>query len=78
MTRNITLSLPDDLVRRAKVIAAQRDTSVSALVADLLRQLTGPSPDFAEVWAQEVRLMQSGSDLSLGKVTWARGDLHER
>jgi hypothetical protein len=32
-TRNITLTLPAELVRRAKVIAATRDTSVSGLVA---------------------------------------------
>ena len=37
--RNITLSLPEELVRKAKVIAAERDTSVSALVAELVEHL---------------------------------------
>jgi plasmid stability protein len=35
-TRNITLSLPDDLIRKAKVHAARRNSSVNALVRKLL------------------------------------------
>ena len=38
--RNVTLSLPDDLVRQAKVAAAARDMSLSALIAELLEQVT--------------------------------------
>lgn len=34
--RNITVSLPDDVYRRARIKAAERDTSVSALVRDFL------------------------------------------
>jgi hypothetical protein len=30
--RNVTLSLPDDLIRKAKVHAAQRNSTVNALV----------------------------------------------
>lgn len=42
---NITLSLPDELIRRAKMLAAQRETSVSALVAGLLTELMGEVKD---------------------------------
>lgn len=34
--RNITFSLPEDLLRAAKVYAAEHDTNVNALVKDLL------------------------------------------
>lgn len=34
--RNVTVSLEDDLVRRAKVEAAKRDTSLSKYIAALL------------------------------------------
>lgn len=40
-TRNITLALPSELVRRARIIAAARDTSVSALVAEGLPMRVG-------------------------------------
>lgn len=37
--KNITLSVPDEVYRKARVAAARRDTSVSALVAESLRTL---------------------------------------
>ena len=77
-TRNITLSMPDELVRRAKILAAQRDTSVSGLVARLLEQLVGDVRDYDDVAAQERRLMQEGIGLRVGEITWARDEVHER
>jgi hypothetical protein len=39
--RNITVTIPDDSYRRARVWAARRDTSVSAIVKYLLETLPG-------------------------------------
>ncbi len=39
--RNITVTIPDDSYRRARVWAAQRDTSVSAVVRHMLETLPG-------------------------------------
>jgi len=39
--QNITLKLPADTIRRAKVIAAERGSSISALVAGKIEQLIG-------------------------------------
>lgn len=39
--RNITVSVDDATYRRARIRAAELDTSVSALVRDYLRRLTG-------------------------------------
>jgi len=77
-TRNITLTLPSELVRRAKIVAATRDTSVSALVAEFLRSLTGPEDDYSQAWEQEQRLMTEGLPMSVGPITWSRADAHER
>ena len=38
VTRNITLSLPVDLVRQAKVYAAEHDTTINSLVRELLQE----------------------------------------
>lgn len=75
-SRNITLSLPDELVRGAKVLAATRDTSVSALVADLLRQLVG-GQDYDTAWRSEEAVMDAGL-LEVGDISWSRDDLHAR
>jgi len=75
--RNITLSLPDELVRKAKVLAAQRDTSVSALVSGLLEQAVGQVEDYDSLWAAEEEAMTAGL-LQVGPVTWTRESAHER
>jgi hypothetical protein len=77
-SRNITLSLPEELVRKAKLLAAERDTSVSALVAELVEHLAGGSSDYDRAWADEVELMRRGSGLHMGEITWSRDELHTR
>lgn len=44
--KNITVSLPDDTYRRARMKAAERDTSVSALVRDFLMDLAVEESEF--------------------------------
>lgn len=44
--KNITVSLPDDVYRRARVKAAEHDTSVSALVREFLMKLAEDQTDF--------------------------------
>ncbi|MGO3797192.1 MAG: DUF6364 family protein [Pauljensenia sp.] len=75
--RNMTITLPEDLVRRAKVLAAQRDTSVSALVRDLLTEATGADQS-EDRWSQEEALMRQGDLLRIGEVTWTRDELRQR
>jgi plasmid stability protein len=44
--KNITVSLPEDVYRRARVKAAERDTSVSALVREFLLSIGDAESDF--------------------------------
>ena len=44
--RNITVSVPDQVYRRARLRAAARDTSVSALVREYLVSLGDEESDF--------------------------------
>ena len=39
LVKSITVSLPDEIYRRARIKAAERDTSVSALVREFLTSL---------------------------------------
>lgn len=77
-SRNLTLTLPSELVRRAKIVAATRDTSVSALVAELLERATREEDDYAEAWRAERELMTAGLPMRVGHVTWSRDDVHAR
>jgi plasmid stability protein len=44
--KNITVSLPDDIYRSARIKAAERDTSVSALVREFLTRLGQDESEF--------------------------------
>ena len=44
--KNITVSVPDDVYRKARIRAAARDTSVSALVREFLESLGDQEPEF--------------------------------
>jgi predicted CopG family antitoxin len=44
--KNVTVSLPDDVYRRARIRAAEEDSSLSALVQRLLVTYTRQESDF--------------------------------
>lgn len=44
--KNLTVSISDEVYRQARIKAAERDTSVSALVREFLTKLGGGGSDF--------------------------------
>jgi len=76
MRSNITLTMPTTVIRQAKILAAQRDLSVSALVAELLESVVGQA-DPAVIWDREEAAMDEGI-LSVGPITWTRDEVHSR
>jgi plasmid stability protein len=54
--KNITVTVPDDVYRNARIRAAERGTSVSALVAEYLRSLSGRQAEFSRLEAQQQQI----------------------
>ena len=54
--KNITVSLDDDLYRRARIRAAQEDTSVSAVVRRFLTEFASEGTEFERLKRQEQEL----------------------
>lgn len=78
-TRNVTLSLPEDLVRRAKVVAAQRDTSISRLLTEALEAIVAREEGYAQAQRRHLAVLQRGLNLGTrGRAAWTREALHER
>jgi plasmid stability protein len=75
--KNVTVSVPDDVYRQARIRAAERDTSVSALVADYLRSLSGSSPEFIRLRDLQRTITDDLSDFS-ATDRLGREELHER
>lgn len=44
--KNVTVTVPDEVYRQARIRAAERGTSVSSIVTEYLRSIAGPSPEF--------------------------------
>ncbi len=56
--KNITVSVPDDVYRMARIRAAERGSSVSAIVTEYLRSLSGDSAEFARLESQQRRIQR--------------------
>ena len=75
--RNITLAVPDDVYRAARIRAAERGSSVSALVAEYLRSLSGGDTEFARLEAQQRQVQQEIGPFS-ARDRLGRDELHSR
>jgi len=77
--RNITLALPRDVLRKAKLIAVRRDTSVSGLLTSYLREVVDEDDEYGRAMKRQIRTMKNAKRLGLtGRPTWTRDELHER
>ncbi len=56
--KNITVSVPDEVYRSARIRAAERGSSVSAMVGDYLRSLSAGEAEFARLEAQQRRVQR--------------------
>jgi plasmid stability protein len=75
--KNITVSLPDDIYRRARMKAAEQDTSVSALVREFLTGLGEEESDFERRKRIQAEVLASVKDFRAGD-RMTREEAHER
>lgn len=75
--KNLTVTVPEDVYRNARIRAAERGTSVSALVADYLRSLSAGEDQFAVLAARQ-RAIQAELGHFRGAARLGRDDVHDR
>ena len=75
--KNITVTVDDDTYRRARIKAAERDTSVSALVARFLTELAAGETD-TERLKREERALRERIVSFRAADRLAREDVHRR
>ncbi len=75
--KNITVSLDEETYRRARMIAAQRDTSVSALVKRFLLELGSGESAIERLKRQERELRERITDFDASDRL-SRDDVHRR
>ena len=75
--KNITVSVPDDVYRDARIRAAERGSSVSAIVTDYLRSLSGHDAEFARLEEQQRRIQRQIRRFRAGDRI-GRDEIHDR
>ncbi len=78
-TQNVTLAIPKDILRKAKILAVQKNTSLSGLLTQTLADLVAHQEAYELARQRNLALLQNGFDFrTRGKIPWKREDLHER
>ena len=77
---NVTVSLDEDVVKRVREIAVERDTTVTGLVREYLTNLA-QTESAGRRKDRERRTLERSFEkhqFKVGKRTWTRADLHAR
>jgi len=75
--KNITVSVPDEVYRAARIRAAEEGRSVSGMVAAYLRSVAGRETEFARLEAQQHRI-QSQITRFRASDRLGRDEAHDR
>ena len=74
--QNLTVHLDREIVRKAKILAARRGTSVSGLVASQIKEAVDAADAYESARRTALELLERGFHLGGRRVK--RDELHER
>ncbi|HSZ60641.1 MAG TPA: hypothetical protein VK828_02520 [Terriglobales bacterium] len=75
--QNVTISLTQQTLRKVKVLAARRATSISGLLAHQIELLVGEEEAYEQAQRQAMNLLDKGFRMG-GVIRAKRDELHER
>jgi hypothetical protein len=79
--KNVTLSLPEDLLQQFRVYAASRGVSMTQLAETAIRKMVanGHGDEYERAKRSFLARLKSLPKSTFGgKITWTRDELHER
>ena len=76
-TQNITVRLDRRTLRKAKILAAKRNTSISGLLAGQIETLVGEDDAYEQAQRRALALLDQGFHLG-GRIESTRDEWHER
>lgn len=75
--RNVTIQLDEEIIRRARMLAAQRDSSISRLLAEQVEVLVQADATFQAAHREAAALLDHGFELGITALP-GRDELHAR
>jgi polyhydroxyalkanoate synthesis regulator phasin len=77
--QNITLSLPKEILKKGKMLAAKKGTSFNELVRELLQMTAENEEEYRTSADRQIKRMKEGIQLGTkGKISWQRDQLYQR
>jgi len=76
MKQNLTLSLEKDVIKKAKLLAAHHDTSVTALLSGYIEKMAAEDEVYQASKVRALKAMEKG--FSFGGGHPSRESLHDR
>ena len=77
--RNVTLSLPEPLLRKFRIYAATRNQSMTSVMAEAIRTLVDEDEQTAKAKRRFLERVRNAPDRKTGgTIDWTRDELHER
>jgi len=75
---NLTLQVDDDILRRARKVAIDRNTTVTQMIREFLTSIAERGTMEKELALRRLRATFGKYERDMGKRTWTRESLHER
>jgi DICT domain-containing protein len=76
--KNITLAIEDEVLDKVRIVAAEKKTTVNALVREFLTDLASRDERLAEARKQLLRLMDTSEGRMAPDWKFDREETHER
>ena len=77
--RNLTIHLPEQLIRQLRVCAAIRNQSMTTVVKEAIERTLAEDGARETAASRLIRRLQNAPDRGVGgKVSWTRDELHDR
>ncbi|HMK55867.1 MAG TPA: DUF6364 family protein [Dissulfurispiraceae bacterium] len=77
MKQNVTIRLDKDLIKKGKVIASKKETSLNRLLSDFLRQIVEEDDYYEQCKKKALSILDKGYHFG-GKIKYTREELRER
>ena len=75
--KNVTIALDESLLREARRIAADRSTTLNAMIREFLAELAQRESRAVKARHRIVELCRN-TQAEIGPRTWSRNEIHER
>lgn len=78
MTKNLTLAIDEELLKKAKKAAIDKNTTITALIRKHLEYISQQQEHKKQSVINELRSIYHKSKAKIGPKKWTREELHER